>query len=168
MYGDIKFALIYGDNPVDGNNYSGIIETVRIDDEATHIEYMINFFQNHFKEDKYLQDNIYNWTANQVGLYLKELGHIFFMNITSYENNGPKNSKREGVFMMPDEPTEMQLKALEKFKSDIADYYTIQIWRNFYVDELGCLSCTNMTNENYELSSTELLDIFIKQNQKTK
>lgn len=79
MHDDIKFAFIYGQTPVDGNNYEGIIEAVYIDDEATHIEYLKNFFKTHFKSDVYLQQNIDNWTANQVGLYLRELGHIVFL-----------------------------------------------------------------------------------------
>lgn len=168
MYGDIKIALIYGDTLVDGRNYDGIIETIRIDDEAAHIEYLINFFKTHLVEDEYLKQNITNWTANQVGIYLKEQGHIFFMNVTSYKNELNKNIKKEGIFMMPDKPTERQLNGLQNFKNEIKDYQSIQIWKNFYIDEYGCLACTNITNENFELSCEDLIDIFISQNQKVK
>lgn len=168
MYGDIKIALIYGDKSLGGINYDGIIETITIDDEASHIEYLINFFKTHPIEDEYLRQNIQGWTANQVGLYLREQGHIVFMNVTSYKSKLNKNTKKEGIFMIPDEPTKKQLNGLENFKDEIKDYHSIQIWKNFYVDEYGCLACSNMTNENYDLSCTDLLDIFIKQNQKVK
>lgn len=168
MNSDIKIAFIYGDKLLDGINYDGIIETVRIDDEATHIEYLTDFFKTHLIEDEYLQQNIHNWTANQVGLYLKELGHIVFMNVTSYKGEINKTIKKEGIFMMPDKLTERQLNGLKNFRNEIKDYHSIQIWKNFYVDEYGCLACSNMTNENYELSCVDLLDIFISQNQKVK
>lgn len=164
MHDDIRFAFIYGDNLIDGYNYDGIIESVYIDDEASHIEYMISFFKNHFKDDEYLQQSLDNWTATQVALYLKEIGHITFFNQTSYRNNLPKNGKKEGLLILPDELTEKQIKALETFKSDINNYHTLQIWQNFYRDSNGILNCTNITNENTNISVTDLIDVAIKRN----
>lgn len=70
--------------------------------------------------------------------------------------------------MMPDTLTDNQIKGLENFKNNILDYYAISIWKDFYIDEYSSLNCVNMTNENYELSVMELLDIFIKQKKNTK
>lgn len=164
MYDDIRLAFIYGDKLIDKGNYDGIIETLYINDEASHIEYMISFFRTHFKEDEYLQQNLDNWTATQVALYLKEIGHITFFNQTSYRNDAPRSGKKEGLLILPDVLTEKQIVALENFKVNIRDYHTLQIWQNFYRDDDGMLNCTNITNENTTVSSTDLIDVIIKKN----
>lgn len=167
MNNDLKFALILGNSKVDGKEVDGNIDRVYIDDESTHIEYIIEYLKTHFKDDEYLQSISISTSPHHVAIYLKDLNHITFYNITSYNNGKPTKTGKCGLIIFPDELTNNQISALEAFKNDISDYSNLQIWQNFYRDSNGLLNCKNKSNLNTNMTVCELLDIVIEENKKS-
>ena len=164
MKNDLKFALIFGESRVDGQNMDGNIDRIYIDDESTHIEYVIHYLKTHFKEDSYLQNiSIYN-TANQVAIYMKDCGHITFYNITTYVDEKPKGAGRCGLLILPDELSCNQVDALEEFKNDLIKYNDLQVWQHFHQDKDGILNCQIKSNLGTEMTVSSLIDTIIKEN----
>jgi len=164
MENDLKFALIFGNNKVDGKDVDGTIDRIYIDDESSHIEYVIDYLKTHFKDDSYLQNISLANTTNQIALYLKEFGHMTFYNITSYIDGKPRGSGKCGLFILPDELSCGQLEALEEFKKDIYDYNDLQVWQHFFRDESGILNCQIKSNLNTEMNVSDFIDVIIDEN----
>jgi len=164
MYKDLKFALIFGDSKVDREELDGQIDKVYIDDEATHIEYVIHYLKTHLKEDQFLQNISISISPHQVAIYLKNLGHITFYNTTSYIGDAPNKAGRNGLLILPDKLTDKQLEALISFKEDLKDYQTLNVWSNFYRDENGFLNCNIQSNLTTNISVSDFIDTLVKQN----
>lgn len=168
MMEDLKFAFIFGETKVDSENKDGYIERSLIDDESAHIEYVVDYLKTHFKDDQYLQNISVSTSPHQVAIYLKDLGHITFYNITSYRDGIPIRNQKSGLLILPDELTENQKASLEEFGREIEDYNDLQIWQNFYRDESGFLNCNSMSNLNTDMTVTELIGETINKNNKRK
>ncbi len=166
MNNDLKFALIFGNNKVDDKELDGQIDRIYIDDESSHIEYVVHYLKTHFKDDAYLQNMSISTSPHQVAIYLKDLTHITFYNITSYIDGKPTREGKCGLLVLPDELTDNQLVALEEFKNDINEYSDLQVWQHFFRDEDGLLNCQNKSNFNTDMTVSDLLDVVIRENTK--
>lgn len=160
---DIKLSILFGDNQVDGINRNGQVENLIMDDDDFHIAYLIDYFKTHFKDDAYLQSVDIADPAHIVEVYLRDLGHMVFVNSTSYKNGKPNSYGKTGILMLPETVTEEQIESLNCFKEKISDYKELQVWSDLYRDENNIINGRVQSNVNSEKTVTEFVDYFIEQ-----
>ena len=136
-----------------------------MDDDSYHIEYFIEYFKSHFTNDSFLQNIQLSIMPSQIAVYLQELGHITFINITSYRNGVPSSAGKMGLLVLPEELSKEQLKGLEEFEDLIQEYQVIEMWQHFGRDEDGMLICNTKSNMGTDISVKQLIDTFIQKEQ---
>lgn len=129
---NLKIAIIYGENNVDGENKDGIMEKIfKDEDDTAHYFYMLDFLKTHFKNENLA--NIYH-DVNSIFYELQKLGHIIFAENTS-------NLKyKTGIFYIPKSISDKQKQTLKIMKKQLEeeDYNIVELL-NLRRDEDGVL-----------------------------
>ncbi len=135
LISDLKLAIIYGKNEVDGENKDGEIEKIyKQEDDTAHIFYMKNYLKTHLKGIKEIKQALEDLDINSVAYEIQKLGHIVMAENTSTEKN------KRVIMYLPENLSTNQTKALEelieKFKKE---NYTIIALLDLKTTEDGIL-----------------------------
>ena len=102
---DLKIAIIYGKEAVDGENKDGIVEKIYKDeDDTAHYFYMKEFLENHFVQEKVLNEK---HDVNSIFYEMQKMGHIVFAENTSTEKY------KTGIFYIPNSISDKQKETLK-------------------------------------------------------
>ena len=149
---NIKIAIIYGENDVDGINKDGIIEKIYKDvNDTAHVFYMNEFLQNHFLDEEKLQENNKMHDVNSIFFEIQELGHLIFAENTSTARH------KTGLVYIPKELTSKQKKSLKSLSEQLkVEDYNITALFNLHRAEDGILMGTQ------RIGKSDILNDFIK------
>ena len=129
---NLKIAIIYGRDIVDGENKDGVMEKILKDeDDTAHYFYMLEFLQTHFKGK---EDLMKKQDVNSIFYEIQKLGHIIFAENTST----PKY--KSGIFYIPQSISDKQKQTLKIMREQLQkeDYNIVELF-NLHRDEDGVL-----------------------------
>ena len=129
---DLKIAIIYGKEAVDGENKDGIVEKIYKDeDDTAHYFYMKEFLENHFVQEKVLNKK---HDVNSIFYEMQKMGHIVFAENTSTEKY------KTGIFYIPKSISDKQKESLKIMQEQLEkeDYNITELF-NLHRDEDGIL-----------------------------
>ena len=132
VIGNLKIAIIYGRDIVDGENKDGVMEKILKDeDDTAHYFYMLEFLQTHFKGK---EDLMKKQDVNSIFYEIQKLGHIIFAENTST----PKY--KSGIFYIPQSISDKQKQTLKTMREQLQkeDYNIVELF-NLRRDEDGVL-----------------------------
>ena len=119
---DLKIAIIYGKEAVDGENKDGIVEKIYKDeDDTAHYFYMKEFLENHFVQEKVLNEK---HDVNSIFYEMQKMGHIVFAENTSTEKY------KTGIFYIPKSISDKQKESLKIMQEQLEkEDYNIKVKR---------------------------------------
>lgn len=141
----IKAAIIYGQEPIDGQIRDGKLEILWMDEEndGPHISYFMEYLQTHYQNDAILQQTRLSTPVNGVMFELTKRSNVVFANTTSYCKG--KDISKTGVFLFPKSLSSNQEQTISLFGGGyLEDYKNISIWYDFRVLEDGIISYRNL------------------------
>lgn len=118
---NLKIAIIYGKNKVDGVEREGQIEEIlKEEPDTAHVFYLKDFLKTHFLDEEVLQESAKTNNVNTMLFELQRLGHIIFTESTS-----KKSAVKEGTLFVPEARSERQNRAFESFRQQLEkeDYH---------------------------------------------
>lgn len=129
---DLKIAIIYGKEAVDGENKDGIVEKIYKDEEDTaHYFYMKEFLETHFVDKKILNEK---HDVNGIFYEMQKMGHIVFAENTSTEKY------KTGIFYIPNSISDKQKETLKAMQKQLEkEEYNITELFNLRRDEDGVI-----------------------------
>lgn len=122
VIGNLKIAIIYGRDIVDGENKDGVMEKILKDeDDTAHYFYMLEFLQTHFKGK---EDLMKKQDVNSIFYEIQKLGHIIFAENTST----PKY--KSGIFYIPQSISDKQKQTLKTMREQLQkeDYNIVELF----------------------------------------
>ena len=135
---NLKIALIYGKQKINGVVRDGEIEKIYKDkDDTLHYFYMKDFLEKNLPNEVQLLD-ILEKSRNVNSLYIElyNQGHIIFAESTSNINH------KLGIFYLPSTITNKQAETLKEFSAQLdAENYSLMILHHLYRDEDGIMNC---------------------------
>ena len=95
---NLKIAIIYGKNKVDGVEREGQIEEIlKEEPDTAYVFYLKDFLKTHFLDEEVLQESAKTNNVNTMLFELQRLGHIIFTESTSQ-----KSAVKEGTLFVPE------------------------------------------------------------------
>lgn len=157
---DGKVTIIFGNDDEKGLFQDGNIETYgKAEDNDLHIATLLEIVNKYFSEDPILSRLSIRHQANIAAYFMVELGHVVFLNTTSYKKEFLSKHGKNGLLMVPDKMSQKQFESLKVFLKKVDDY-TITVCSNLRLNE-GFLESKNFTSikgANKELVINKLSD----------
>ncbi len=158
-----KFAVIYGNVDSKGDIKDSHIE--RYGDiefgDLNHIDYLMEYISKRFKDVEMFKALSNRHSPEVAAFLISRLGHVVFLNATK---NAKKYGKA-GIFIMPDQISEEQKRAIYSFYEEVKDYSITIIYDLKVVD--GILDGVNLAPVNRE-DARKLLDSFFTKTENKK
>ena len=139
-----KVVMLFGTDAADGKYFDGKIEGFGdAEDKDLHISTLLEIVHNYFSEDPILTRLNIHHPATVAAYFMVELGHIVFLNTTSFEKELLQKHGKSGILMVPDNITYEQFESLKSLLSQL-DNYTINVSSDFKFNE-GFLESKSFT-----------------------
>jgi len=157
---DYKIAFIHGDNFEEKGLMNGNIEFCGNNSkDSLHVASLLNYAKKNFPEISVFNQLSIKHQPEVVSYFLTRLGMVVFLNMTKYDSEHLRKYGKMGMFLLPDELTDGQKKALISFSESISDF-EVFISYNLSI-ETGILDSKTIHGFNHE-TPNELLDIYFK------
>ena len=142
---DSKVTIIFGNDDDKGLFKDGSIETYgKAEDNDLHIATLLEIVNKYFSDDPILSRLSIRHQANIAAYFIVELGHVIFLNTTSYKKEFLDKHGKNGLLMVPDKMSPKQFETLKAFLKQVDDY-TITVCSNLKLNE-GFLESKNFTS----------------------
>lgn len=152
-----KIAIIYGNNDDKRNIKDGSIELLgKQTQDDLHIMNLINYLNEKYSDVDFFKQITIRHMPEIPSYFITQFGHAVFLNMTK---NVQKYGKC-GMFLMPDNISNMQKKTLYEFCNTISDY-SITIFYDLKLD-YGILDGKQIIGA-FKKSPKDLLDQFFKE-----
>ena len=140
-----KVVIIFGKDDEKGNFYDGEIESYGdARDADLHIATLLEIANKYFSDDPIISRLNIRHQANIAAYFMVELGHVVFLNTTSYKKEFLEKHGKNGLLMVPDQMSIKQFETLKEFLHQVEDY-TITVCSSLKLNE-GFLESKNFTS----------------------
>lgn len=142
---DSKVVIIFGTDDTNEKFHDGELEYFgNIKDSDLHIVTLLEMVEKYFSDDSILSRLTIRHQANIAAYFMVELGHVIFLNTTSYKKEYLEKHGKSGLLMIPDKMSIKQFEELKLFLKKIEDY-TITVCSDLKLNE-GFLESKNFTS----------------------
>ena len=140
-----KVVIIFGKDAENGQYFDGQMECYgNAMDADLHIATLLEIAHKYFGDDPILSRLNIRHQANIAAYFMVELGHVVFLNTTSYKKDFLEKHGKNGLLMIPDQMSMKQFETLKKFLHHVEDY-TITVCSDLKLNE-GFLESKNFTS----------------------
>lgn len=120
---DSKVVIIFGNDDKKCQFQDGKIENYGdAKDDDLHIATLLEIVEKYFSDDPILSRLNINHQANIVAYFMVELGHLVFLNTTSYKKEFFEQHGKSGLLMVPNKISIKQFETLKEFLRQVEDY----------------------------------------------